>query len=75
MYSCESHRKQVDIEEVIEFEDPTFAYHANDNCNEFIEFADIILTMKGMSNARKPQSPKDALKLYFILLEAINEHM
>ena len=70
-FLCEkSFRKNVELEDVEEFNDPTFVSLSPDNDPNFIEIAETILNMKGLNI--KPSNATEALKIYFVLLEAID---
>ncbi|XP_057303686.1 uncharacterized protein LOC130641062 [Hydractinia symbiolongicarpus] len=74
LYNSKSYKKFVDISDISEFNDPTFAIAVADNEPEFIEFAYTVLAMKGHPNGR-PSTIQQALEIYFLLLDAVAEFM
>ena len=69
LYETESFRKDVDLEELEEFNDSAFIRETDDISDDFKEFASIVLETGETANY--PQSVDEGLHLYFILLEAI----
>lgn len=70
LYGTKSYKISVDLADVEEFDNPNFAQNRPDNCEEFCEFADAVLQMRGLSRER-PSSVNQDLKIYFALLEDI----
>ena len=70
LYDCVSCKKEIDEMELAEFDVRAVA----DNSDEFLEFADIVLRLAGRSFVR-PMDICEALQVYFILLEAVDEYL
>ena len=66
-----SYQKPVSHEEIAYFDDPAFVTAAKDNDTFFIEFAETVLAFEGLP--KKPTNVSTALKMYFFLLEALEE--
>ena len=65
----EPFRKDVDLEELEEFNDPTFIRETDDISDDFKEFVSVVLeTVETTNNS---QSVDEGLHLYFVLLAAI----
>jgi len=75
LYESRSYRKEINIDELSVFEDPEVIIQPEDNSPEFLEFVSQVVELKGIENFSKPKTTKDALELYFILLELIQEFM
>ena len=69
LYETEPFRKDVDLEELEEFNDPTFIRETDDISDDFKEFVSVVLETVETTN--NPQSVDEGLHLYFVLLEAI----
>ena len=74
LYNSMSYRKEIDIEELSLFEDSEFVYDFEDFSSEFLEFVNLAMELKRVENFFKPQNVRDALELYFVLIEVINEN-
>ena len=68
LYEGESFRKDVDLEELEEFNDPAFIRETDDISDDFKEFVSVLEVGETTNNL---QSVDEGLHLYFILLEAI----
>ena len=68
-----SYRKNVELKDIEEFNDPAFVGSCPDNDLDFIEFAETVLTMNNLNV--KPSDATEALKIYFVLLEAIDTYI
>ena len=75
MYNTYSYRKIIDFDEFTIFDHPAISKKPEDNSPEFLEFVEVAIEHKGIENYSKPKTIKDALDLYFMLLELIKEHM
>ena len=73
LYDAQSYKMPVDFAEVEEFEDPNFAQSRADISEEFSEFVETVLTIRGLSTNR-PSNVKEALIMYFVLLEEIEAY-
>ena len=69
LYKTESFRKDVDLEEFGESNDPTFTRETDDISDDFKEFVSVVLETVEITN--NSQSVDEGLHLYFVLLEAI----
>ena len=69
LYETESFRKGVDLEELEEFNDPTFIWETDYISDDFKEFVSVVL--KTVETTNNPQSVDEGLHLYFVLLETI----
>ena len=73
-FLCEkSYRKDVELKAIEELNDPVFVCSCPDNDLDFIKFAEAILTMNNLNV--KPSDPTEALKIYFVLVEAIDTYI
>ena len=68
-----SYKKEVDLDALNEFDCPELSHDTADNKTEFIEFAETVLEMRGYP--KRPSSLTSAFETYFILLEAVEEHL
>ena len=68
-----SYRKNVELKDIEEFNDPAFVGSCPDNDLDFIEFAETVLTMNNLNV--KPSDATEALKIYFVLFEAIDTYI
>ena len=69
LHQTEPCRKDVDLEELEEFNDPTFIRETDDISDDFKEFVSVALeTVETTNNS---QSVDEGLHLYFVLLAAI----
>ena len=66
--------KKIGIDKISYFEDRRVVTQPEDNSPEFLEFVSLAAELKGIDIFR-PKSTKDALELYFILLEIVKEFM
>ena len=66
-----SYKKTVSEEDIAYFDDPRFAETTRDNDPDFVEFAQIALEIDG--SPEKPDCPSSGLRMYFYLLEIIEE--
>ena len=57
-----------------EFDDPMLAKTIADNTDEFLEFAEIVLRLAGRTFVRLIDI-FEALEVYFILLETVDEYL
>ena len=69
LYETESFHKDVDLEDLEEFNNPTFIRETDDISDDFKEFLSVVLETVETTN--NPQSVDEGLHLYFVLLEAI----
>ena len=67
-YETESFHKDVELEELEEFNDPAFIRETDDISDDFKEFVSVLEVGETTNNL---QSVDEGLHLYFILLEAI----
>ena len=61
------------MNEVDGFNDPAFLHDTEDNCEEFADFADIVLELNG--SPPEINNASDALSTYFLLLQAIDTYL
>ena len=73
LYDCQPSRVEVDMSLVYEFDDPLFVRSTHDVSEEFKEFVETVLKMKGYCTYR-PTTISKALETYFVSLAAIEEH-
>ena len=69
LYDTESFVKDIDIEELEQFDDPDFIREFDEISDDFKEFVSVFLDTAEIRN--NPQSVNERLHLYFILLEVI----
>ena len=69
LYENKSFRKDIDLEELEEFNDPTSIRETDDISDDFKEFVSVVLETVETTN--NPQSVDEGLHLYFVLLEVI----
>ena len=72
--NCDSYKQHVDMDDLEEFNDPVLAEASNDTSDEFVEFAETVLTIKGIRLV-KPKTITEALEMYYLLLHSIDEYM
>ena len=72
VYNCDSYKQHVDMDDLEEFNDPVLAEASNDTSDEFVEFAETVLTIKGIRLV-KPKTITEALEMYYLLLHSIDE--
>ena len=73
LFNATDQKQELDLNEIKEFEDPAFVQCSKDNKDDFIEFAETVLCMKGYE--KKPKTVAEALETYFVLLEAIDKYL
>lgn len=73
LYDSISYKQEVSITELDMFDDPSLSVTTGDTIKEFDEFADLVLQLKGKTSLNPPSNAQDALQLYFILIEAVEE--
>ena len=64
MYNCDSYKQHIDMDDLEEFNDPALAEASRETSDEFIEFAETVLKMKGIRLS----------ETNFLLLHAIDEY-
>ncbi|XP_057304634.1 uncharacterized protein LOC130641714 [Hydractinia symbiolongicarpus] len=75
IFNSQSFRKEVDLAEVDEFDDPQFCVSLQDNSAEFLEFAKIVFEMNNGRSNRRLEKITEAFEVYISLLEAVNKYM
>ena len=73
LYNSSSCCKEIDLEVLSDFDNSEVVTQSDDNTPEFLEFVDLAMQLKGVANFVKPNNIKDALLLYFELLDVINQ--